>query len=108
MVNNEVEVLRTVDIDKKDATVRRLVNAGISYLERWEKVPFFKRRDYNGAKEVCVIVVNDNQKERAVEIIEGVERGDAPESRHKYKIKALRDGEKKSGKDDIEFFDEED
>ncbi len=110
MVNNEIEILKTVDIDKKDAFVRRLVNAGISYLEKWEKVPFFKRREYNGAKEVCVIMINDNQKERAGEILGEVERGEGDVSRHKYKIKALRDGEKKSGsgKEDIEFFDEED
>ncbi len=108
MVNNEVEILRTVDIDKKDAFVRRLVNAGISYLEKWEKVPFFRRHEYNGAKEMCVIFVNDNSRERAEEILFGVENGDREVSRNRYKIKALKDKDKKSGIEDVEFFDDED
>ncbi len=112
MVNNEVEIIKTVDTEKKDALVRRLVNAGISYLEKWEKVPFFKRREYNGSKEACVIIVNENQRERAQQILEELERGEGEVSRHKYKIKALMDGEKKdkgrSSAKEEEFFDEED
>lgn len=76
MVNNEVELIRTVDIEKKDRIVRHLVNAGISYLERWEKVPFFKRREYDGSKEVCVIVINESQREKALEIMEKTEQAD--------------------------------
>ena len=55
---------------KKDEIVSRLVKARVSYLEKWEKVSLFKRRDYDGAREVCVIYVNDNQKEQAYEILE--------------------------------------
>ncbi len=90
MVNNEIELIRTVDMEKKDALIRRLVNAGISYLEKWEKVPFFKRHEYNGSKEVCVVFINDYQKELAFSILEEVEGGgEVPE--RKQKIKALRD-----------------
>ncbi len=67
---NEVELLRTTDMKKKDEIVSRLVKARVSYLEKWEKVSLFKRRDYDGAREVCVIYVNDNQKEQAYEILE--------------------------------------
>ena len=70
MVNNEIELIRTVDMEKKDVLVRRLVNAGISYLEKWERIPFFKRHEYDGAKEICVIFINDNQKELAFSILE--------------------------------------
>jgi len=92
MVNNEIELIRTVDMEKKDALVRRLVNAGISYLEKWEKVPFFRRHEYNGAKEVCVVFINDNQRELAQSILEDIEGGaEVPERRQK--IKALKDQE---------------
>ena len=67
---NEVELSRTTDMKKKDEIVSRLVKARVSYLEKWEKVSLFKRRDYDGAREVCVIYVNDNQKEQAYEILE--------------------------------------
>ncbi|MBQ9549400.1 MAG: hypothetical protein IJU87_01175 [Lachnospiraceae bacterium] len=92
MVNNEIELIRTVDMEKKDALVRRLVNAGISYLEKWEKVPFFRRHEYNGAKEVCVVFINDNQRELAQSILEDIE-GSAEVPERRQKIKALKDQE---------------
>lgn len=112
MVNHERELLKTTDIEKKDRLVRCLVNAGISYLEKWEKVPFFRRREFDGAREVCVIVINDNQYERALLILEEVNNGTAGMNDGRKKIKALLDGEKKnSGKkkaDNSDFLDEED
>ncbi len=110
MVNTEIELTRTVDIEKKNAVVRSLINAGISYLEKWERVPFFKRREYGGAKEVCVILVNESQKEKAEELLYKVNNGEGPAPAHRYKIKALRDNEEGAEKKDREddFFDEED
>lgn len=106
MVNHEIELTRTVDIEKKSAIVRKLVNAGISYLEKWERVPFFRRKDYDGAKEVCVILVNESQKEKAEEMLFELNNSDAPPAGRKFKIKALRDNEEKPKEED--FFDEED
>ena len=109
MVNNEKEVLRTTDIDKKNRFVKRLVNSGISYLEKWEKVPFFSRKKYDGAKEICVIMINDHQIEKANEILYEVNNSVEDPSLRKNKIKALMDGVK-DGKpaEEDDFFDEED
>ncbi|MBQ6967315.1 MAG: hypothetical protein IJP84_05380 [Lachnospiraceae bacterium] len=93
MDNNEIKLIKTVDMEKKSTLVRMLVNAGISYLEKWERVPFFSRKEFDGAKEACVIYVNENQKERALEILEAVENGEGSPVKHKQKIKALMDGE---------------
>ena len=98
MVNNEVELIRTVDIKKKEQLIKNLVNSGISYLEKWEKVPFFKRREYNGSKEVCVIYINDSYLERAEEILKRVESGETDPRANRHRIKALLDGEKKNPK----------
>ncbi|MBO6112760.1 MAG: hypothetical protein J6P45_06905 [Lachnospiraceae bacterium] len=70
MVNNDYELFCTTNHKVKDQLVSRLVKGGISYLEKWEKIPFFKRRDYNGAKELCVIYVNGNQWEQALIILD--------------------------------------
>jgi len=101
MVNNEKEILRTTDIDKKSRLVKRLVNSGISYLEKWEKVPFFSRKKYDGAKEICVIMVNDHQMEKAMEILYEVNNGESLPAADRNK----KEGHTLS---DDDFFDEED
>lgn len=67
---NEIELYRTVDMKLKDALVNRLVKARISYLEKWEKISLFKRRENGGAREICVIYINENQKEMAEAVLE--------------------------------------
>ncbi len=93
MDNNEIKLIKTVDMEKKATLVRMLVNAGISYLEKWERVPFFSRKEFDGAKEACVIYVNENQKEKALEILADAENGVGSPVKHKQKIKALMDRE---------------
>ncbi|SKB46595.1 hypothetical protein SAMN06296386_10189 [Lachnospiraceae bacterium] len=75
MVNNEVELTRTVDTAEKGRLISMLVRNRVSYLEKWTKVSIFHRKEYNGAKEVCVIYVNDNQKEQAFAILEDFKQG---------------------------------
>ena len=73
MQNSDVELIRTADRIKKSNILNALVKARVSYLERWEKVPFFERKNYGGKKEVCVIYVNANQQEQAREILDMIE-----------------------------------
>ena len=101
MVNNEKEILRTTDTAKKNRLVKRLVNSGISYLEKWEKVPFFSRKKYDGAREICVVMVNDHQMESAMEILYEVNNGEPLPADDRSK----KDG---NSHNDEEFFDEED
>ena len=67
---NEVELYRTVDMEAKDRLISRLVKARVSYLEKWEKVSLFKRKEYGGAREICVIYINENQKEQAFAVLD--------------------------------------
>ena len=81
MQNSDVELTKLTDVSKKDKLVNRLVKSiinslvksRISYLERWEKVSFFERRNFGGKKEVCVVYVNTNQLEQAKAILESIE-----------------------------------
>lgn len=67
---NDVELFSTTDIESKTKAVSVLVRNRISYLERWEKIPLLRRREYGGAKELCVIYVNGNQYEKAKKILD--------------------------------------
>ncbi len=80
MENNDIELFCTTNVRTKEELVSRLVNGRISYLEKWEKIPFFRRREYNGARELCVIYVNGNQWDAAVAILQEYkeDRGMAP------------------------------
>ncbi len=69
-MSRDIELYRTVDVDEKNRLISILVRSGISYLEKWEKISFFRRRDHNGAKEFCVIYINENQKEDALDILD--------------------------------------
>ncbi len=70
MESNDVELFSTTDIAAKSKVVSILVRNRISYLERWEKIPFLKRRDYKGARDLCIIFVNSNQYEKAKSILD--------------------------------------
>lgn len=67
---NEVELYRTVDMEAKDRLISRLVKARVSYLEKWEKVSLFRRKEYGGAREICVIYINENQKDQAFSVLD--------------------------------------
>jgi hypothetical protein len=67
---NDIELFSTTDIESKTKAVSILVRNRISYLERWEKIPLLKRREYGGAKELCVVYVNGNQYEKAKRILD--------------------------------------
>lgn len=70
MDNNDIELFSTTDFNAKKQVVSILVKHRVSYLERWEKVPLLKRREYGGAKELCVIYVNGNQYGKAKKILD--------------------------------------
>ena len=83
MDNNDIELFCTTEQKTKDEVVSLLVKGGISYLEKWEKISIFKRRDYGGAKELCVIYVNGNQKEKALDILREYNAVKAAENRRR-------------------------
>ncbi len=95
MENNDIELFCTTNVRTKEELVSRLVNGRISYLEKWEKIPFFRRREYNGAKELCVIYVNGNQWDAATGILQEYKesRGMASNARNRYEEEAAESKE---------------
>ena len=67
-MNNEIELIRTIDHSFKNEIIKVFVKERISYLQKSKYVIFFKRC-MTGNKEIYVIYVNKNQYERANEIV---------------------------------------
>lgn len=70
MDSNDIELFSTTDFEAKSKVVSALVRHRVSYLERWEKIPLLRRREFGGAKELCVIYVNGNQYGKAKKILD--------------------------------------
>ncbi|MCR5774361.1 MAG: hypothetical protein K6G42_04690 [Lachnospiraceae bacterium] len=93
MDNNDIELFSTTDLRAKDKVVSTLVKHRVSYLERWEKVPLLRRREYGGAKELCVIYVNGNQYGKAKKILDEFNASYAEAKGAKKKKKRSRRGD---------------
>ncbi len=91
MESNDIELFSTIDVSAKNKVVSILVRNRISYLERWEKIPFLKRRDYRGAKELCVIYVNGNQYEKAKRILDEFNDEYFKRRQEKYSAMAMQE-----------------
>ena len=70
-MNNEIELIRTIDHSFKNEIIKVFVKERISYLQKSKYVIFFKRC-MTGNKEIYVIYVNKNQYEQASEIIKSI------------------------------------
>ena len=70
-MNNEIELIRTIDHSFKNEIIKVFVKERISYLQKSKYVIFFKKY-MSGNKEIYVIYVNKNQYERANEIVQSV------------------------------------
>ena len=66
-VHNEVEICETADMDVKSQIEKTLLENRISYYIKWYKQGFF----WN-SKNVCVFCVNENSKDEAEELINGL------------------------------------
>ena len=55
---NDILFCSTTDAAQARKFVNGLEKQEISYLQRWEEIPMFRRRKYGNAKEICNIYLN--------------------------------------------------
>jgi hypothetical protein len=60
-IDNDVELCRTTNARISDRTAQLLMENRIPFTRNWERIPFFKRERYKGAKCFYVIGVNRNR-----------------------------------------------
>lgn len=68
----DVALCSVTDAKAKEKLMNALMKAGVPYAEKWEKVSLMKRKQYNRAKEVCVIITHKAQVDLARTVIEGM------------------------------------
>ncbi len=75
-VNKDVVLCRTTNHRVSNRTTDLLVQDAIPFTKNWKHVPFFRREEYHGASEVCVISINRNTYARARRTLDRMERRD--------------------------------
>ena len=68
----DIQLCSVTDVKAKEKRMNALMKAGVPYAEKWEKVSLRKRKQYNRAKEVCVIITHKAQAELARAVIESM------------------------------------
>lgn len=75
-VDKDVVLCRTTNHRVSGRTAELLLQHAIPFTVNWKHVPFFRREEYQGATEVCVIRTNRNAYIRARRTIDLLERRD--------------------------------
>ncbi len=108
MNSNDIELFSTTDLEAKNKVVSALVRHRVSYLERWEKISIFRRREYGGAKELCVIYVNGNQYKKARRILDEFNEAYISERKERRRRKkAMAEAEARLAAEENGVFDDE-
>ena len=68
----DIQLCSVTDVKAKEKLMNALMKAGVPYAEKWEKVSLRKRKQYNRAKEVCVIITHKAQEDLARAVIESM------------------------------------
>ena len=66
--HNEIELIKTDNMDLKNKIEKAFLRNRISYFIRWEK-PSIWRKLFSGNHQECRICINDWDKEKALEIL---------------------------------------
>lgn len=75
-IDKDVVLCRTTNRRVSNRTTDLLVRASIPFTKHWKHIPFFRREQYRGASEVCVIRINRNTYSRARRTLDGMEQRD--------------------------------
>ena len=70
---NDVELCRTTNEKAGDQTIQALMNARIPFTRNSKKIPFYKRVQYNGAREFTVISINPHRYGQARRVIDQID-----------------------------------
>ena len=70
---NDIELCRTTNMRAVNQTVEALIAASIPFTKSYERIPFFRRVRYNGAKEMLVIMINPHCYGQARRVIDQID-----------------------------------
>ena len=61
----DIALCAVADAGIKSKVMNAMIQKRIPYAEEWHKVPLLRRRKYEGAKEVCIVVTHHEQADEA-------------------------------------------
>lgn len=70
---NDIELCRTTNERASNRTIQALIDAHIPFTKNSEKIPFFKRVKYNGAREMLVIMINPHRYSQARRVVDQID-----------------------------------
>ena len=70
---NDVELCRTTNVTAGNQTVQALMDARIPFTRNSKRIPFYKREQYNGAREFTVISINPHRYGQARRVIDQID-----------------------------------
>ena len=83
----DIALCAVADATIKSKVMNAMIQKRIPYAEEWHKVPLLRRRKYEGAKEVCVIITHREHVEEAKKLV--ASQGDATSSRVYFDLDGL-------------------
>ena len=70
---NDIELCRTTNEKAGNQTVQALMEARIPFTRNSKRIPFYKREQYNGAREFTVITINPHRYGQARRVIDQID-----------------------------------
>ena len=70
---NDIELCRTTNENAGNQTVQALMDARIPFTRNSKRIPFYKREQYNGAREFVVISINPHRYSQARRVIDQID-----------------------------------
>lgn len=70
---NDVELCRTTNENAGEQTIQALLEARIPFTRNSKRIPFYKREQYNGAREFTVISINPHRYGQARRVIDQID-----------------------------------
>lgn len=83
----DIALCAVADAGVKSKVMNAMIQKSLPYAEEWHKVPLLRRRRYEGAKEVCVVITHRAHMEEAKKLIAALD--DAVSSRVYFDLNGL-------------------
>lgn len=83
----DIAFCAVADAGVRSKVMNAMIQKSLPYAEEWHKVPLLRRRKYEGAKEVCVIITHREHVEEAKKLV--ASQGDATSSRVYFDLDGL-------------------
>lgn len=84
----DIALCAVADAGVRSKVMNAMIQKSLPYAEEWHKVPLLRRRKYEGAREVCVIITHREHVQEAGTLIAALD--DTVKSRVYFDVDGLK------------------